>query len=366
MTLGRSPLVRAITDRWLNWLLLAAPLSLVLRWRYGVSLWVFATSALSLVPAAGLIGTATEHLARRAGPTLGGFLNATFGNAAELIIAWAALSAGHTQVVKASITGSIIGNLLLVFGLSCFLGGVRHGTQKFNRVSAGSATVMLFLAVVALVMPAMVALISYGSLEAHPKSIDRLSFWSAIVLLGVYAAGLLFAFKSQRDPLRATHGHDHGPRLPLGAALGLLAAATVITAVEAEVLIEALEPALSGLGMTELFAGVIVVALVGNAAEHYSAVTAARNDQMTLALEISVGSSAQIALMVAPVLVLLSYAMGSPMSLVFNAFEIAAIGLSVFAVALVSIDGESNWFEGLQLLGVYVLIALAFYIIPGR
>jgi Ca2+:H+ antiporter len=366
MTPGRSAVLRTVTESWLNLLLLAAPISLFLRWQQGVSLWVFATAALSLVPAAGLIGTATEHLARRSGPTLGGFLNATFGNAAELIIATAALSAGHPEVVKASVTGSIIGNLLLVFGLSCFLGGMRHGTQKFNRVAAGSATVMLFLAIVALVMPALVALISYGSLEAHPSTIDRLSFWSSIVLLGVYAGGLLFSFKSQRDPLRASPGHDHGPRLPLASALGLLAIATVITAVEAEVLIEALEPALNGLGMTELFAGVIVVALVGNAAEHYSAVTAARGDRMTLALEISVGSSAQIALMVAPVLVLLSYAIGTPMSLVFNAFEIAAIGLSVFAVVLVSIDGESNWFEGLQLLGVYVLIALAFYVIPGR
>ena len=359
-------LLRILTGSWLNLLLVAAPVSLFLRWQYGVSLWVFAAAALSLIPAAGLIGTATEHLARRAGPTLGGFLNATFGNAAELIIAIAALKAGHTEVVKASVTGSIIGNLLLVFGLSCYLGGLRHGRQKFDRISAGSATVMLFLAIVALVMPALVALVSYGSLEAHPDAIDRLSFWSSIVLLGVYGGGLLFAFKSQRDPLRAHPGHEHGPRLPLGSALGLLALATVITAVEAEVLIEALEPALNGLGMSELFAGVIVVALVGNAAEHYSAVTAARDDQMTLALEISVGSSAQIALMVAPVLVLLSYAIGSPMSLVFNAFEIAAIGLSVLGVALVSLDGESNWFEGLQLLGVYALIALAFYIIPGR
>jgi Ca2+:H+ antiporter len=351
---------------WLNLLLLAAPLSLWLRWRDGVSLWVFMLAAVSIVPAAGLIGTATEHLARRAGPTLGGFLNATFGNAAELIIATAALKGGHPEVVKASITGSIIGNLLLVFGLSCYLGGIRCGRQKFNKLAAGSSTVMLFLAIVALVMPALVALVSYGSLEAHPRAIDRLSFWSSIVLLSVYAGGLLFAFKSQRDPLRVHPGQEHGPRLAVGPALGLLAFATVITAIEAEVLIEALEPALNGFGMSELFAGVIVVALVGNAAEHYSAVTAARDDQMTLALEISVGSSAQIALMVAPVLVLLSYAVGSPMSLVFNAFEIVAIGLSIAAVALVALDGESNWFEGMQLLGVYVLIALAFYIIPTR
>ncbi len=365
MSSAGSHVWRILTGSWLNVLLLAAPLSLLLRWQSGVSLWVFLAAAVSLVPAAGLIGTATEHLARRSGPTLGGFLNATFGNAAELIIATAALHAGHPEVVKASITGSIIGNLLLVFGLSCYLGGVRHGSQKFNRISAGSATVMLFLAIVALVMPALVALVSFGSLEAHPDAIDRLSFWSSMVLLGVYGGGLLFAFKAQRDPLRADPGQEHGPRLALWSALGLLTLATVVTAVEAEVLIEALEPALSGLGMSELFAGVIIVALVGNAAEHYSAVTAARDNQMTLALEISVGSSAQIALMVAPVLVLLSYAMGTPMSLVFNAFEIAAIGLSVLAVALVSLDGESNWFEGLQLLGVYALIALAFYIIPG-
>src|SRR5213592_2882551 len=213
MPSAATQVLRIVTGSWLNWLLLAAPLSLWLRWQSGVSIWVFATSAISLIPAAGLIGTATEHLARRSGPTLGGFLNATFGNAAELIIAIAALRAGHAEVVKASITGSIIGNLLLVFGLSCFLGGVRHGTQKFNRVSAGSATVMLFLAVVALVMPALVALISYGSLEAHPASIDRLSFWSSIVLLGVYAAGLVFAFRSQHDPLRVSSGRPHGTTL---------------------------------------------------------------------------------------------------------------------------------------------------------
>jgi Ca2+:H+ antiporter len=360
-----AQLIRAITGSWLNLLLFAAPLSLFLRWQLGVSIWVFVTAAIALVPAAGLIGTATEHLARRAGPTLGGFLNATFGNAAELIIAVAALRAHHTAVVKASITGSIIGNLLLVFGLSCYLGGLKHGKQQFSKISAGSATVMLFLATVALVMPAVVAIVSFGSLQAHTAAIDRLSFWSSIVLLGVYASGLIFAFRSHRDPLRSDPGPDHGPHVSVAAAIALLFIATAFTAVEAEVLIEALEPALDGLGMSELFAGVIVVALVGNAAEHYSAITAARNDDMTLALEISVGSSAQIALMVAPVLVLLSYAMGTPMSLVFNAFEITAIGLSVLAIALVSLDGESNWLEGLQLLGVYGILAIAFYVIPG-
>ncbi len=197
-----SQVLRTVTSRWLNLLLIAAPVSLWIRWQTGVSIWVFVTAAISLIPAAGLIGVATEHLARRSGPTLGGFLNATFGNAAELIIAIVALRAHHTEVVKASITGSIIGNLLLVFGLSCYVGGLKNGRQKFNRISAGSSTVMLFLATVALVMPALVALISFGSLEAHPAVIDRLSFWSSIVLLIVYASGLVFAFRSQRDPLR--------------------------------------------------------------------------------------------------------------------------------------------------------------------
>ena len=359
-----AQLARAIGSSWLHIFLLAAPVSWVLAYTQDrTSLWVFVAAAISLVPAAGLIGTATESLASHSGATLGGFLNATFGNAAELIIAIAALRGHHTAVVKASITGSIIGNLLLVFGLSCFTGGLRHGTQKFNKTSAGTATVMLFLATVALVMPAVVDLVSFGSLQAHPQVIDDLSFWTSLVLLGVYGAGLVFTFRTSRDPLRGGHGHG-GPDISVNGALILLTAATVLTAVQAELLVAALEPALKGLGMSELFAGVIVVALVGNAAEHYSAISGARKNQMTLALEISVGSSAQIALMVAPVLVLLSYALGHPMSLVFNAFEITAIGLSVLAIALVALDGESNWLEGLQLLGIYVILAFAFYLIP--
>lgn len=355
----------ALTSSWLNVLLIAAPVSWILDWQGASPVWVFLTAALSLVPAAGLIGSATEHLARHSGPTLGGFLNATFGNAAELIIGIAALRAHHAAVVKASITGSIIGNLLLVFGLSCFTGGLKHGSQKFSRTAAGSATVMLFLAVVALVMPAVVDQVSFGSLHAQPKVIDDLSFWVSFVLLTAYGAGLIFAFKSHRDPLRGQPSPHTPGGMPTTAAVVLLALATVLTTIEAEILVGALEPALQTFGMSELFAGVIIIALVGNAAEHYSAVTAAAGDNMTLALEISVGSSAQIALMVAPVLVLASYAFGAPMSLVFNAFELTAIGLSVFGVTLVAIDGESNWLEGFQLLGIYVILAIAFYLIPA-
>jgi len=264
--------------------------------------------------------------------------------------------------VKASITGSIIGNLLLVFGASAFFGGVRRGTQKFRRTAAGSPTVMLTLAVAGLVMPAAVDLFAFGSLNARPEVITHLSVWTSWVLLAVYAAGLVYAFCNNCDPLRPAGPHRSLMSRP--AALTLLTAGTLLTTIEAEILIRGLEPALKALGMTELFAGVIVVALVGNAAEHYSAVTAAMRDDMTLAAEISIGSSAQIALMVAPLLVILAPWIAAPITLVFNPFEIGAIILSVMTVALVVNDGESNWLEGLQLLGLYAILAAAFYIIP--
>ena len=210
---------------------------------------------------------------------------------------------------------------------------------------------MLFLGVVALVMPAVFDLSLYGSLDARPPALDRLSFWSALILIGAYAGSLVYAFTAQRDLFRPTHEGAHdGPVFSTGAAVAVLAAGTLLTTVQAEILVRAMEPALARFGFTELFVGVIVIALIGNAAEHYSAVTAARRDEMTLAVEISVGSSAQIALFVAPALVLYSFAIGRPMSLLFNAFEIAAIALSVLATSIVVVDGESNWVEGLQLL----------------
>jgi Ca2+:H+ antiporter len=358
-----SQLARRLTERWFNLLLVVAPVSWWLAARGDRSVWLFVAGAVSLIPAAGLIGEATEELTNRCGPTFGGFLNATFGNAAELIIAVVALRANHLEIVKASITGSIIGNLLLVFGASSFVGGLTHGTQRFNRLASGSATVMLSLAVAALVMPATVAFFAFGSLDARPEVLLRLSVWTSWVLLFVYLAGLVCAFKTNRDPLRPAGCHPS--RLSTASGVVLLLAGTLLTTVEAEILVRGLEPALSQLGMTELFAGVIVVALVGNAAEHYSAVAAAYRNDLTLAIEISIGSSAQIALMVAPLIVLISRVMGVPMSLLFNPFEIAAIVLSVATVTLVAMDGESNWLEGLQLLGLYVILGAAFYFIPA-
>ena len=357
--------LRALLASPINWLIAAAPISwLIDVWAPG-SPWVFLSASISLIPLAGLIGLGTEELAHRSGPAWGGFLNATFGNAAELIIAIVALNNGHIALVKASITGSIVGNLLLVLGLSFFLGGLGRRSQTFHRTAATNTAAMLFLAVVALVMPAVFDLSLYGSLSAHPSAIDRLSFWSALVLIAAYAGSLIYAFTAQRDLFRPDESGHRGHPLSTRAALGVLAIGTILTTVQAEILVGALEPALKRFGFTEMFVGVIVIAVIGNAAEHYSAIVAARRNQMTLAVEIAVGSSAQIALLVAPAVVLYSMAIGHPMSLLFNAFEITAIALSVLATVIVVLDGESNWVEGLQLMAVYLILALAFYFVPA-
>ena len=359
-------MLRAILSSPINLLMIAAPVSWAIAYLSTGSPWVFLTAAISLIPLAGLIGLGTEELARRSGPAWGGFLNATFGNAAELIIAVVALRDGHVELVKASITGSIIGNLLLVLGLSFFVGGLGRRTQKFNRTGATNTSAMLFLAVVALVMPAVFDLSLYGNLSARPPAIDRPQ-----LLERHRADGGV-----RRQPDLRVHGtpgsvsldqaarHDGTPFTTTGAVV-VLATGTLLTTVQAELLVGTMGPALVRFGFTELFVGVIVIALIGNAAEHYSAVTAARRDDMTLAVEIAVGSSAQIALLVAPALVLYSFALGRPMTLLFNALEITAITLSVLATSLVVTDGESNWVEGLQLLSVYLILALAFYFVPA-
>jgi Ca2+:H+ antiporter len=355
--------MRSVLGARINLLLVAVPICWLVRAFAPASPWVFVTAAVSLVPLAGLIGLGTEQLACRAGPALGGFLNATFGNAAELIIAIVALDDGRVALVKASISGSIVGNLLLVLGLAFFVGGLGRRSQTFHRTAATNAAALLFLAVVALVMPAVFDLSLFGTLAARPPAIDRLSLSSAVVLIAAYAGSLVYAFTARRDLFRSD-ADPQAPHLPTAAAIGALAVGTLLTTVQAEILVHALEPALARFGLTELFVGMVVVALIGNAAEHYAAITAGRRDQMTLAVEIAVGSSAQIALLVAPALVLYSFALGRPMSLLFNPFEIAAIALSVLATVIVVIDGESNWVEGLQLVAVYLIVALAVYFVP--
>jgi Ca2+:H+ antiporter len=358
--------IRAAFLRRLNVLLVFAPLSWVAGYLAPDSLWPFVLGAISVVPLAGLIGHATEELAAHVGPTLGGFLNGTFGNAAEIIIGLVAVRANHLGLVQASITGSIIGNLLLVFGASTFVGGFGRVSQRFSRTAASNATIMLFLGVVALTMPAVFDLTMFGSLEPLPPAIYRLSIWTSVLLIAAYAGSLVYSFTTGRS-LIAPHG-AHPASAQRAAYLPpilLLGGATALTAVQAEVLVGGLSALLARTGMSELFTGVIIIALVGNAAEHYSAITAARRDEMTLAVEIAIGSSAQIALLVAPILVLASFLMGHPMTLLFHPFEIVAIGISVFATAIVALDGESNWVEGLQLLAVYLILCLAFYLVPA-
>jgi Ca2+:H+ antiporter len=357
--------IAAVLANRVNVLLLAAPATWIIDRTMPGSPWIFIAAALSLLPLAAIIGLATEQLACRTGPAIGGLLNATFGNAAELIIAVVALNRGHVDLVQASITGSIVGNLLLVLGLSFFVGGIGRRSQKFNRTAATNAAALLFLAVVALVVPAVFDLMLFGTLKARPPAIYRLSLFSAVVLICAYGGNLVYAFTAQRDLLRSSDRGRERPTLGATAALVLLAGATILTTVQAELLVGALQPTLAAFGLTELFVGVIVIAIIGNAAEHYSALVAGRRDQMTLAVEIAVGSSAQIALLVAPVIVIYSFIIGHPMSLLFHPFEIGAITLSVLATAIVVVDGESNWVEGLQLLSVYVILALAFYLIPA-
>lgn len=366
--LSASPF-QSIHDNRLNWLLAFVPVSLAAEVIGFPRLWVFVTSALAIVPLAGLIGEATEALASRVGPGVGGLLNATFGNATELIISLFALRAGLFAVVKASITGSIIGNTLLVLGLSMLVGGWGREKQYFSRTHAGASASMLFLAVVALVMPAVFDLAVYGSLEPTPKLINTLSFFVAGILILTYIASLVFSLRTHRDVFTAELDSPLAEpivtTLSTRAAGALLLVATLITALESELLVGAIAEATRALGITEFFVGVVIVAIVGNAAEHFTAVVVARRNQMDLAVAIATGSSTQIALLVAPVLVFASLIFGQPMSLVFNPFEIVGITLSVLALWVVSLDGESTWFEGFQLIAVYLVLAIVFFFVPG-
>jgi Ca2+:H+ antiporter len=331
---------------------------------------VFACAALGIIPTAALMGLATEELAARSGPGIGGFLNVTFGNAAELIIAVFLLAEGLQEVVKASIVGSILGNLLLVLGLSMVVGGVGRARQVFNRTAANAQATMLFLAVAALIMPAIYALVTGGGLPSvdselvdFGSDLEELSIGVAVILGISYLAGLVFSLRTHRDvfnPPYAEQEHE-GFGWSVRRSIVMLAIAGAAVALVSEVLVGSISEASESIGLSEFFVGIIVVAVVGNAAEHWVAVLVARKDKMDLAVNIAVGSAAQIALFVAPILVLLSFAIGpDPMALVFNGFELGAVLVAVLIAAYVTQEGESNWFEGVQLLAVYAVLALAF------
>jgi Ca2+:H+ antiporter len=351
------------------------PLAIVLELAHASSGLIFFSAALGVIPTAALMGRATEEIAARSGPGIGGILNVTFGNAPELIIALFALERGLHEVVKASIVGSILGNILLVMGAAMLAGGLTGGrkVQRFDRTAANVQSLMLFLAVAALVMPAIFELVEGQGLPGIDQervtfddTVEDLSMAVAIVLILTYGAGLLFSLRTHRALFNPHRGdepeHDDTWGWSVRTSVMALAGAGIAVGVMSEILVGSIEDASQSIGLSEFFIGAIVVAIVGNAAEHWVAVLVAVKDKMDLSVNIAIGSSAQVALFVAPILVLVSFLLGpGPMPLVFNGFEIAAIFLGVLVAYQVTNEGESTWFEGVQLLALYLIIGLTFY-----
>ena len=348
------------------WIFYAAiPVAVFLQFRHGDLVWQFIFSCLAVLPIAVWIGKATEHLAQRMGPTYGALFNATFGNFAEFTIAIFAIRAGLINVVRASLTGSVVGNLLFVAGLSMIAGGWNRKSLKFNALSAESQCGQLILAVSAALVPAL--FFRVATELHHPELIHQVSIGVSAILIVSYFLGLLFTFKTHSDRLSAVakpDGAPDGERWTVRKALLVLSGASVLMGVVAEGLVHAVDAAGRAWGMNEVFLGFIVVAIVGNAAEHSTAVMMAMRNQMDTALNISMQSSVQIALFVTPVLVFISYGLGHPLDIVFTPFEILAGGLAVSVFSYLVLDGETNWYEGVQLLAVYAIIAVALYFLP--
>jgi Ca2+:H+ antiporter len=360
--------------KYLNLLLVFAVIAILgelLGWN---PLIVFVSSGLTMVPLAGLMGKATESLAVHTGPRLGGLLNATLGNAAELIITVMAVREGLVnpaineqmlELVRASLTGSILGNILLVLGLSMVVGGLRHGVQAFDRAHAGTNATMLMLAVAALVIP---SLFSHNIEVANHDAVEYLSLGVAGMMILLYVLAMIYQLRNsgartyEDDEYRAAE--EDAPHWSVARSGGVLFVSTVAIVVMSELLVGSVEHVVVEIGITEFFLGIIIVPLIGNVAEHLVAVQVAIKNKMELSLAISVGSSLQIALFVAPLLVFVSLAMGNPLTLVFNRFELIALGAAVLIGGLVSLDGESNWLEGSMLLTIYVIIALGFFWLP--
>jgi len=346
------------------------PLALGLKLAHASPPLVFVSSALAVVPAAALMSDATEQLSARSGPGVAGLLNVTLGNAPELIIAFFALLDGLLEVVKASLVGSVIGNSLLVLGAAMLAGGRNRTRQRFNRTTAQTNSGLLLVTVIALILPSVLVLARGGILpsvgEAHRSfgsSAEHLSLAVSVVMIAIYLAGLLFSLRTHRDLFSPAHDEEPGRTVwSLRRSLLMLAAAGVLVGVMSELLVGSIEHASRDIGLSQFFVGAFVVAIVGNAAEHYVAVVAAAKDKMDLAVNIAIGSSAQIGLFVAPILVILSFLVGPvPMALVFNGYELAAlISAALLSTTLIA-DGESTWFEGVQLLGVYSLLGVVFY-----
>jgi len=348
------------------------PIAVVLEMAHAEPVLVFGAAALGVIPTAAVMGEATEHIAAQTGPGIGGFLNVTFGNAPELIIAFFALKEGLQEVVKASIVGSIIGNILLVLGAAMLVGGWNREKQTFNKTAANAQSAMLLLALCALILPAVFQLVHGGGLPAvgdervdFGSDLEHLSFAVAIVLMASYAAGLVFSLKTHRqvfNPFEGEADEEHEAGWTIKKSVVLLAISAVLVGLMSEVLVGSISEASEEIGLSEFFVGVFIVAIVGNAAEHWVAVLVAAKDKMDLAVGIAIGSSAQIALFVAPLLVLASFVIGpDPMALVFNGYELGGLVFAVLIANFLTQDGESNWFEGVQLLALYAVLGLVFF-----
>jgi Ca2+:H+ antiporter len=361
--MSRATLARMARNP-LYWLLLLVPVAGWLNLSAAPPGAILAAAALALVPMAGLIGEGTEALAGYAGPRIGGLLNATLGNAAELIITIVAIRAGLLELVKASITGSILGNLLLVLGASMFFGCIRNGDMSFDRKKASSDSILLLLAVTALTVPSLFVQSNQGIHDA--LAVEYLSLGVAGLMLLIYLLGLINVFRAQSDPLTRMSAEPlvHHPGWSMRGALVVLALATIGVVWLSEMLVAQVEPVVEAWGVSEFFLGVILVPLIGNVSEHMVAVTVALKKQMSLSMEIAVGSSLQIALFVVPFLVFISLLLGNPLTLVFNPFELIALVGAGLIATLVALDGEANWLEGAVLITLYLILALAFFFLP--
>ncbi|SHF06376.1 calcium/proton exchanger [Clostridium fallax] len=344
----------------LKWFFIFLPISILGEFMHFSPILMFIFSALSIVPLAGIMGEATEEISFYSGPKIGGFLNATFGNATELIISFFALKSGLFGVVKASIAGSVIGNILLVLGASMLFGGLKFKTQKFNKHIVETSSSMLIFAVIGLSVPAIFTHTLKPSLLN--TTYEGLSVVVAVVMFIIYILSLVFYFYTHKD-IYAVESDDFGEaKWSLKKSIIILIIATILIAIESELLVSSVEPMTNTLGLSELFVGIIIMPIIGNAAEHSTAVMMAMKNKMNVAIEIAIGSSLQIILFVAPVLIFLSL-LFTPMSIIFNEFELVALIVSVFIANRVASDGESNWLEGVQLLAVYFIVAAAFFII---
>ncbi|MEA2155126.1 MAG: Ca2+:H+ antiporter [Solirubrobacteraceae bacterium] len=347
------------------------PIAIALELGHATAALIFGAAAAGVIPTAALMGRATEELAHRAGPGIGGLLNVTFGNAPELIIAFFALNAGLQEVVKASLIGSILGNILLVMGAAMLVGGLKVPIQKFNATAASVQSSMLLLAAVALIMPTIFQLVAGGGLPKvgeervdFGSDLEQMSLIVSFILLGSYAAGLFFSLRTHKALFNPTaEAEEHvGEPWTVKKAVTMLAGAGVAVGVMSEILVGSIGEASQAIGLSEFFVGLIVVAIVGNAAEHWVAIYFAARNKMDLSVNIAIGSSAQIALFAAPVLVFVSFFVGPhPMSLVFNGFELGAIVLAILIAIHVTHDGESTWYEGLQLLATYAVLGVVFF-----